>query len=165
MTRRIELKAHLTTEELKRRYRACQKAQEKVRWRALLLISTGIVAAVAARRAGRSSSSITTLVTRYNRAGADAVKRQSSERKRGPRPRVDAALAEQLDQALRSPAPDGGLWTGPKVAAWIAEKSGREVHQTTAWRAMHRLGFSLQTPRPQNKRRATVEEHLEFKKS
>jgi transposase len=165
MARRIELKNHLTTEELKRRYRACQKAQEKGRWRALLLISTGIVAAEAARRVGRSSSWVTKLVTRYNRDGADAVKRQSSERKHGPRPRVDAALANQLDQALRSSAPDGGLWTGPKVAAWIAEKSGREVHHTTAWRAMHRLGFSLQTPRPQNKRRATAEEQLEFKKS
>ncbi|PYS94227.1 MAG: IS630 family transposase, partial [Acidobacteria bacterium] len=39
MRRRIELKAHLTTEELKRRYLACQKAQEKTRWRALYLIS------------------------------------------------------------------------------------------------------------------------------
>jgi len=165
MARRIELKAHLTTEELKRRYRACQRAQEKVRWRALRLISTGLVAAEAARRVGRSSSWITKLVARYNHAGADAVRRQTGERRHGPRPRVDAALAKQLDQALRSAAPDGGLWTGPKVAAWIAERTGQSVHQTTGWRALRRLGFSLQTPRPQNKRRASAEAQAEFKKS
>jgi transposase len=165
MARRIELKDHLTTEELRRRYRACQKAQEKARWRALHLISTGLVAAAAARRVGRSSSWITKLVARYNRAGAEAVRRQTGERKHGPRPRVDAALAKQLDRALRSPAPDGGLWTGPKVATWIAERTGQPVHQTTGWRALQRLGFSLQTPRPQNKRRASAEEQAEFKKS
>jgi transposase len=164
MTRRIELKDHLTTEELRRRYRVCQKAQEKVRWHALHLISRGVVAAQAARRVGRSSSWITKLVGRYNRDGADAVKRQQSERQHGPRPRVDAALAKQLDQALRSSAPDGGLWTGPKVAAWITQQTGQRVHQTTGWRALQRLGFSLQTPRPANKRRASVEEQAEFKK-
>jgi hypothetical protein len=98
MARRIELKAHLTTEELKRRYRACQKAQEKVRWHALHLISTGLVAAEAARRVGRSSSCITKLVARYNRMDADVVQRQRGERKHGPRPRVDAALAVVLQQ-------------------------------------------------------------------
>jgi transposase len=165
MARRIKLKDHLTTEELRRRYRACQRAQEKVRWRALYLISEGILAAEAARRVGRSSSWITKLVARYNRDGADSVKRQQSERKHGPRPRVNAALAKQLDQALRAAAPDGGLWTGPKVAAWIAKQTGQGVHQTTGWRVLQRLGFSLQTPRPANKHRASTEEQAAFKKS
>ena len=165
MARRIKLKDHLTTEELRRRYRACQRAQEKVRWRALCLISGGGVAAEAARRVGRSSSWVTKLVARYNRDGADAVKRQRSERQHGPRPRVDAALAQQLDRALRAAAPDGGLWTGPKVAAWIAEQTGQQVHQTTGWRALQRLGFSLQMPRPANKRRASAGEQAEFKKN
>jgi transposase len=165
MTRRIELKDHLTTDELRLRYRACQKAQEKVRWRALYLISIGVVAAEAARRVGRSSSWITKLAVRYNRDGANTVKRQTSELKHGPRPRVEAELAKQLDQALRASAPDGGLWTGPKVAAWIAAKTGQSVHATTGWRTMQRLGFSLQTPRPANKRRASLEEQAAFKKS
>ena len=78
---------------------------------------------------------------------------------------MDAALAKQLDQALRAAAPDGGLWTGPKVAVWIAEQTGQRVHQTMGWRALQRLGFSLQTPRPANKRRASAEEQAEFKKS
>ena len=163
MARRIKLKPHLTTEELRTRYRSCQKPQEKVRWHALYLISKGAVAANAARRMGRASSWITSLAQRYNREGASAVARQQSTRP-SHRAKVDHQLGKELDKALRAAAPDGGLWTAPKVAAWIAEKSGQEVHPVTAWRAMRRLGFSLQVPRPRNKRRATAQEQAEFKK-
>jgi transposase len=163
MARRIKLEPHLTTEELRARYRSCQKPQEKVRWHALYLISQGAVAAEAARRTGRASSWITSLARRYNRDGAKAVIHQQAT-KPSHRAAVDQRLGKELDKALRSAAPDGGLWTAPKVAAWIMEKTGHEVHQTTAWRAMRRLGFSLQLPRPANKRRASVEEQNEFKK-
>jgi len=163
MAGRITLKPHLTTEELRQRYRSCQKPQEKVRWHALYLISKGAVAAAAARRVGRASSWITSLARRYNREGTAAVIRKQSA-KPSHRAKVDHKLGTELDKALRTPAPDGGLWTAPKVSAWIAEKSGQEVHHSTAWRAMRRLGFSLQVPRPANKRRASVEEQAEFKK-
>ena|SRR2546423_3962742 len=164
MAGRIQLKPHLTTEELLSRYRSCQKPQEKVRWHALYLISRGVVAADAARRTGRASSWITNLARRYNRDGAAAVSRKQSGRP-SHRAKVDHKLGKELDKALRSGAPDGGLWTAPKVATWITEKSGQEVHPVTAWRAMRRLGFSLQVPRPANKRRASLEEQTEFKKS
>ena len=164
MARRIELKPHLTTTELHKRYRSCQKPQEKTRWHALYLVAKGVVAADAARRVGRASSWITTLARRYNQNGAAAVARKQST-KPSHRAKVDPKLAKELDKALRSSAPDDGLWTGPKVAAWIAQNSGREVHACTGWRTLRRLGFSLQTPRPANKRRASAEEQAEFKKS
>lgn len=164
MARRIQLKPHLTTEELLSRYRSCQKPQEKVRWHALHLISKGAVAADVARRLGRASSWITSLTRRYNRDGAASISRQPSTRP-SHRAKVDAGVGKELAKALRSAAPDGGLWTAPKVAAWITEKTGQEVHQTTGWRAMRRLGFSLQVPRPANKRRASPAEQQAFKKS
>jgi transposase len=164
MARRIELKPHLTTKELHLRYRSCQKPQEKARWHALHLISKGVVAADAARRVGRANSWITKLARRYNQDGAAAITRKKST-KPSHRACLDAKLGKELDQALRLAAPDGGLWSGPKVAAWIVEKTGRATHRTTAWRALQKLGFSVQTPRPSNKRRASKEEQLGFKKS
>jgi transposase len=164
MARRIELKPHLTTAELHKRYRSCPKPQEKTRWHALYLIAKGAVAAEAARRVGRASSWITALARRYNRDGAAAISRKKSAQP-SHRAKLDAALGKELDKALRAPAADGGLWTGPKVAAWITERSGQAVHASTGWRALKRLGFSLQTPRPQNKRRASEEEQAAFKKS
>src|SRR5829696_4804947 len=109
MARRIQLNPHLTTEELRQRYRSCQKPQEKVRWHALYLISKGVVAADAARRTGRASSWITSLTRRYNRDGAIAVARKQSTRP-SHRAKVDQKLGTELDTALRSDAPDGGLW-------------------------------------------------------
>ena len=165
MSRRIELQPHLTTEELFQHYRACRKPNEKARWRALYLISRGMVAAEAARRVGRTSGWVTQLTRRYNERGAGAVHDQQSEAKAGPPPSLDAAVALELAAALRSEAHDGGLWTAPKVAAWIERRTGRSVHETTAWRAMRRLGFTLQVPRPRHARAASPREQARFKKS
>lgn len=162
----ITLKPHLSTDELYLRYRACRHPQEKVRWHALHLISQGEQANRAARRVGRTSGWITQLTRRYKERGAEAVPNQKGDRRSGSKPHLDTtAAAESLDQVLRSHAPDGGLWTAPKVAAWIAERTGQTVHETTAWRYMRRLGFTLQVPRPQHRRRATAQEQDGFKKS
>lgn len=164
MSRRIELQPHLSTAELYERYRACRRPNEKARWRALYLISRGTLAAEAARRVGRTSGWVTQLTRRYNERGAEAVPDRRGEVKPGPPPRVEA-VASELDAALRSAAPDGGLWTAPKVARWIEGRTGEPVHETTAWRAMRRLGFSLQVPRPRHTRAATEREQVRFKKS
>jgi len=165
MPKRIELKPHLTTAELYRRYRQCREPQEKARWRALHLISQGTRAAEAALRVGRTSGWVTQLTQRYNARGAEAVATQRGAAKPGPKPGLNAEAAIELDAALRAAAPDGGLWTAPKVARWIAERTGQSVHETTAWRAMRRLGFTLQVPRPRHRRAASAEEQAAFKKS
>jgi hypothetical protein len=44
-----------------------------------------------------------------------------------------AAVAERV----KTPPDDGGLWSGPKVAAWMAEFLGREkVHAQRGWEAL-----------------------------
>ncbi|MCA1600548.1 MAG: winged helix-turn-helix domain-containing protein [Acidobacteria bacterium] len=165
MPKRIELKPHLTTAELYRRYRQCREPQEKARWRALHLISQGARAADAARRAGHTSGWVTQLTQCYNACGAEAVATKRGAVKPGPKPGLNAQAAIELDAALRVTAPDGGLWTAPEVARWIAERTGQSVHETTVWRAMRRLGFTLQVPRPRHRRSASAEEQAAFKKS
>jgi transposase len=165
MPKRIALQPHLTTAELYRRYRQCREPQEKARWRALHLISQGTRASDAARRVGRTSGWVTQLTQRYNERGAEAVATKRGAVKPGPRPSLHEQAAIELDAALRGAAPDGGLWTAPKVAGWIAGRTGRSVHETTAWRAMRRLGFTLQVPRPRHRRSASAEEQAAFKKS
>ena len=165
MSRRITLKPHLTSDELYRRYRACRHPQEKLRWRALYLICGGTLANHAARQVGRSSGWITDLARRYNERGVEAVPDARGEVAPGRRPRLDAEAARALDQALRGAPADGGLWTAPKVAQWIEARTGTAVVQSTAWRVMRRLGFTLQVPRPKHRRAASVEEQALFKKS
>jgi transposase len=166
MPKLITLKNHLTTDQLHKRYRSCQKPNEKPRWRALYLISTGVRASEAARKVGRTSGWITQLTQRYNRDGAEAVADQhKSDQKMGRPPTVTQDLALELDQALHGPAPDGGLWTSKKVAVWIEQKTGRKLHETSAWRVLKSLGFSLQTVRPKHRQSASPEEQEEFKKN
>jgi transposase len=161
----IKLKSHLTAAELYQRYRKCQQAREKIRWRALYLIAKGGVANDVAKRVGRSSGWMTTLARRYNRLGAAGVADQRIEPMPSPPPTLSAKQAQALATALRGPAPDGGLWTSPKVAAWIKQKTGKAVHKTTAWRAMRAAGFTLQVPRPRHQQTATEAEQAAFKKS
>jgi transposase len=161
----IKMKPHLTAEELYQHYRKCQKPREKLRWRALYLIAKGDLANLAARRVGRSSGWITNLARHYNELGAAGVSDQRSKPLPSPKPSLNAKQAQALETALRGPAPDGGLWTSPKVAAWIKKKTGKEVHKTTAWRAMRAAGFTLQVPRPRHRNAATEDEQAAFKKS
>jgi transposase len=161
----ITLKPLLTTDELYQRYRKCLQAREKIRCRALYLIAKGGVANDVAKRLGRSSGCMTKRARRYNPLGAASVANQRTPPKPSPPPTLNAKQAQALDAALRGPAPDGGLWTSPKVAAWIKKKTGKEVHSTTAWRAMRAAGFTLQVPGPRHRNAATEEEQAAFKKS
>jgi transposase len=161
----IQLEPHLTEQELYQRYRACQQSREKIRWRALYLIAKGGIANHVAKRVGRSSGWMTNLARRYNQQGAEAVTDQRGDLVAGPKPTLNAKQAQALEQALRGSAPDGGLWTSPKVAAWIKKKTGKQVHATTAWRAMRSAGFTLQVPRPRHRQAATEDEQAAFKKS
>ena len=165
MPNSIKLKPHLTTDELYQRYRKCHQAREKSRWRALYLIAKGGIANQVAKRVGRSSGWITNLARRYNKLGEAGVCDQRTKPLPSPPPVLNTKQAKALQTALRGPAPDGGLWTSPKVAAWIKNKTGKQVHPTTAWRAMRSAGFTLQVPRPRHRNAATKEEQAAFKKS
>ena len=72
-----------------------------------------------------------------------------------------AALAERL----RRPPEDGGQWTGPKAARWMAARLGLErVHAQRGWEALQRVRWSIQAPRrPRPPRSATAEQRAEFK--
>ena len=165
MPNSITLNDHLTADELYRRYRKCQQAREKLRWRALYLIAQGGVANQVAKQVGRSSGWMTNLARRYNELGPAGVADQRGAVNCGVKPTLKAKQALALDAALRGPAPDGGLWTAAKVAAWIKKKTGKAVHATTAWRAMKAAGFTLQVPRPRHRRAASADEQAAFKKS
>ena len=74
---------------------------------------------------------------------------------------VLAALAERLKQ----PPEDGGMWSGPKVAAWMAARLGlAKVHPQRGWEALKRVEWSLQAPRPRHPRAATPERRADFER-
>lgn len=76
-----------------------------------------------------------------------------------------AALAA-LKERIKTPPDDGGLWTGPKIARWLARFHGlKSVHDQRGWDALVAIGYSIQQPRPRHPEAATEEDRAALKKN
>lgn len=147
MAARLTLTPHLTTAELERRYRACRHATERSRWQMLWLVSHGQSCPTVAGLTGYSPDWVRAMVHRYNDDGPDGIvdRRRAN---RGRPPLVPPDVRAALRVALADAPPDGGLWTGPKVAAWLTEKLDRVISPQRAWETMRSVGYTLHQPRP-----------------
>ena len=164
---RAVLAAHLTGEELRGRYRACRDAKEGRRWHALWLVRQGRSAAEAAALVGLDASRVRQIVRRYNADGPASVADGHRTNPGGPRPRLTAAQQAALRAALAAEPPDGGLWSGPRVAAWIDATLARDTPTwpQLGWVYLRRLGQTPQVPRPRHARAATPEAQAAWQKN
>jgi transposase len=147
MTAPLTLPAHLSSAEISRRYRACADGVERMHWQIVWLLDQGQHVPAVARQLGYTEDWVRTIVHRYIDDGPDGLK----DRRRtnpGAKPVVSAAVRAELQTRLAKPPPDGGLWTGPKVAQWLSQRLGRPVAPQRAWEVLRSLGFTLQRPRP-----------------
>lgn len=154
MTRVAHLLPHVSREELARRYRQAPDVVEARRWHLLRLIATTHTIKEAAREVGLAYEYAKRIVRRYNADGPEALRNRSRE-KQPPPPRrlLSATQQEELRVALEGTAPDGGMWSGPKVAQWIAQRTGRtSVAPQRGWDYLQRLGHSPRVPRPRHER-------------
>lgn len=147
MPRRLTVTPHLPKAELERRYRACRDLVERSHWQIVWLVAQGHTGPTVARLTGYSDTWVRTVVHRYNDDGPAGL----GDRRRtnpGQPPLVPSAVRAELRQALAAPPPDGGLWTGPKVAIWLSVRCEKPVSPQRAWETLRALGYTLQRPRP-----------------
>src|SRR5947207_12161432 len=162
MARRLTLADHLSLGEIEQQYRTARDPVARSQWQVLWLVARGEPTAAVARATGYSATWIYQIVRRYNADGAAGV----GDRRRGnpgAAPLLTGAQQAELRAALAAPAPDGGLWTGGKVAAWMAAKLGRPVGAQRGWEYLRRLGLTPQVPRPRHVG-ADAEAQAAFKK-
>lgn len=129
------------------------------------LLTQGRTLAEVAAATGYSTRWVRTVAARYSTAGPDGLgdRRHANA---GAAPLLDEAGRMALTAALAEPPSDGGLWTGPKVAAWIAARTGRErVPPQRGWSYLKRLGHSLQVPRPRHVQGADQAARAAFQKA
>ena len=109
---------------------------------------------------GYSDRWVSKVLSRYNAEGPAGLgdKRRGNP---GQAPVLSAAQQEALRAALEQEPPEGGLWNGPKVAAWIGRAVGRDdIPARRGWVYLKRLGYSLHRPRPAHEDRATPAERV-----
>ena len=166
MPKRIHLQPHLAPEELERRYKTASSVSASRRYHVLWLVSQDQTISAAAVTVGYTFSWARQLVAAYNQDGPAAAE----PRRTGPKPASESPVSvlnpaqkALLREALGGSAPDGGLWTGPKVSAWITAQTGRQVSPKLGWRYLKRLGFSFLRPRPKHIDTSAAEQEA-FKK-
>jgi transposase len=156
---RIPVIEHLPPTEIARRYRTCPDGAEKTRWQVLWLVTHPeypMSAGRAARAVGLTPVWGRALLKRWNEHGPDGL--TDGRKGNGADPVLTPARQAELYQALQTDPPDGGLWTGPKVARYVRDRWGVEVVPQTGWRWLARLGFRLRVPRPRHPTTATPEQ-------
>ncbi|WP_250126319.1 IS630 family transposase [Chroococcidiopsis sp. CCMEE 29] len=164
MTRKAHLEPHLSSNELKTRYQLTTDKVESRRWHLLWLVSQKWTIKQAAVAVGLNYDYAKDIVRNYNQQGEGGLlnRRKIRSTRRG-KPLLDAAQIEELRECLQKPPEDKGLWTGPKVAAWIAQKTGRKkVWAQRGWEYLKKCRYSLQIPRPSHQK-GDKEQQEQFK--
>jgi transposase len=139
MPPRANLSPHLSVDELKRLYRQAQDTTEARRWHLLHLVAQKWTIKQAASVVGLNYDYAKEIVRRYNREGPATVENRSQKRQPSPRSLLTPEQQQELSSALKTPPPEGGEWSGPKVARWIADRTGRKVWPQRGWDYLKRL--------------------------
>jgi len=149
MPKRTRVVAHLELDELETRYRQAHDPVGRSHFQIVWLLAQGKTRSEVAGVTGYSERWIGEIIRRYNQQGPDALGDRRHDNP-GGQPILDAQQQEHLWEALHGPAPDGGLWTGPKVAAWIEAETGHRGYPQLGWTYLVRFGARLQRLRPQH---------------
>jgi transposase len=163
---RLPIALHLEPDEIARRYRACRSGVEKTHWQVLWLLTRSQdppTPAEVAAQLGLTPAWVRTLLKRWNAQGPEGLADRRAA-VNGGRPKLSAEPQAALFEALQGRPDDGGLWSGPKVAAHVRDRWGVTVCVETGWRWLKGLGLSLQVPRPRNPAAATADEQRRWER-
>ena len=160
-----EVVAHLSVDELQRRYMASRDVREGRHLQTIWLLAKGHTVADVSELTAFGVRWIEQLRARYNAEGPQAL----GDLRRGNGATASILKPELLDKLrarLREPPPDGGVWTSPKVAQWMAGELGlAHVAPQRGWEALKAVGWSIQAPRPRNPKAASPDEAAAYKKT
>src|SRR4051794_37311755 len=156
---------HLSVSALEQQYRSCTDVTAARHLQTIWLLAKGHEIAEVAATVSFAQRWVERLLARYNAQGPQAL--GDLRRRNGTSPSVlRPDLLDKLKARLLEPPPDGGLWTSPKVAAWMAGELGlAAVLPQRGWEALKAINWSVQKPRPRHPASATPEEREAFKKS
>ena len=164
MPKKAYLAPHLSTLELKNRYRQSKNPMESRRWHLLWKIAQGWTIKNSALAVGISYGYAQRIVRNYNQDGVSGVKvkpRKEEKHTGGKAVLLSDEQFQKLTQALESRPSDGGIWTGVKVARWIEKETGRKrVWNQRGWDYLKKCDYSWQRPRRKHSQGDPIEQKL-----
>src|SRR3954468_24797279 len=114
---------YLSVSALEQQYWSCTDVTATRHVQTIWLLAKGHTIAEVAATVSFARRWVERLLARYNAHGPQAL--GDLRRRNGTSPSVlRPDLLDKLKDRLREPPPDGGLWTSPKVAAWMAGELG-----------------------------------------
>jgi hypothetical protein len=127
---------HLSVSALEQQYRSCTDVTAARHVQTIWLLAKGHEIAEVSATVSYARRWVERLLARYNAQGPQAL--GDLRRRNGTSPSVlKPDLLEKLKARLLEPPPDGGLWTSPKVARWMAGELGlAEVLPQRGWEAL-----------------------------
>ena len=151
---------------MEHRYRKAKDPVERSHHQIVWLLSEGRSTREVCEVTGYSPGWVRKIARRYNERGVEGLgDRRHSNPGAKERALLDEAGEAQLLEALQGPPPDGGMWSGPKVALWIAQRNALEqVHVQRGFEYLRKVRYSPQVPRPSNVQGADDSEREAFKK-
>lgn len=160
-----QVAGHLSIEELQAGYRSSRDATAARHYQVIWLLAQGRSVPETAGLTGFARRWIEQLLARYNAFGPASL----GDRRRGngsaPKLLTPAVLAH-VQERVRTPPDDGGVWTAKKVAGVMAAELGlASVAEQRGWEALKAIGWTIQRPRPRHVRAATPEEQAAFEKT
>jgi transposase len=147
MPKKLHLHPYVTTDELERRYRRADDPVARSHYQIIWLLSQGWLTRDVMAATGYSANWVREIARRYNTDGPAGLG-DGRHANPGQPALLTSAQQAELRQALAAPPPEGGVWSGPQVAAWIGARLGRPVAAQRGWDYLQRLDYSLQVPRP-----------------
>jgi len=148
--RTMKITQHLSVAELEQRYRQAHDPVERSHWHIIWLHAQGYPVRTIMAVTSYSQNWVYTILHRYDTLGPDGVG-DGRHNNPGHTPLVPPEVREKLRQMLDGPAPDGGIWTSKKVAAWLEQELGVEhIHIPRAWELLRSLGYRSSAPRPRH---------------
>ena len=123
---------------------------EKSHFHALWLLSRGYDLDEVAEILSFSTRWVRVLIKRYNGGGPDTLGDQRANNGTEPTILTPAAMTA-LKERIKSHPEDGGQWSGPKIARWLAGFHGiKTVHDPRGWDALIAIDYTIQQPRPRH---------------
>ena len=155
----LRIHPHESIDDLRRVVKTSDDEAQKTRIRAIIELREGTTRREVAKRTIVDSDTITNWIKAYNRGGVAALKMSRGGRPKGsPKwdPTIFEALAREIDKGER-------YWSVPRMVAWIRERYGKAIPQSTVWYHVRHLDYSYKSARPQPAK-GDPAQHQAFKK-